>query len=673
MNKYLKFEYWNTCDLGNIYYMGGQHFWFYLDGDVMEPFHEETEDGQENGDGDFIPTFRRGMKRYRIRTGLVPDYMVDAIQRMKLHDHIELTFKTGEIEQIYNVDVEMEWVFEKMCHQATVVLTFDMDEKIVIGACCDNLPIGEEEPEPEAIPDIYWIAANGDDSSGNGAYISPWKTLAYAASQPTVSGDIIHVKAGTYYETTQTVLAAGVSILGAGDTSIITTSTALDPIIVASSVSLTNGNQSISYVKFDGDLTAISCLDVHRRTNFKIHHCTFVDFFYGAIEFFGGSSLENIPATYATGNEIYSCTIDNCCERRDPGAFGAIRFGGQEGMLIHDNILTQTSRASTHNGNLLYMWGGTNKALKFYNNTCTKPTTDGVISGNAGGWNFHIESGHSHGYEIYNNTFTGGMAIDFAGGIQVKGDYDYSWWVHHNTFQITGQITAPAAGTHSPHGCDHERTNEDVVIEHNHFLNYPVAVNLTLSSSDYHYERIHYRYNIFENCGYSDGGYAYGAIQFVGNEAATGDLCTDFYIYNNVFHANGARGLIMLQQPYNIDNLYIRNNIFVDTAVAGWLVCWDVVGVSVTPTGTLDSIFVENNLLYNNANANAIYYRNGKAIVDLTYADNVVGSDPLFVDTDDFHLQAGSPAINVGMHLSLTEDYDGETVGNPPEIGAYEF
>ena len=39
MNKYLKFEYWNTCDLGNIYYQGGQHFWFYLDGDVLEPFH----------------------------------------------------------------------------------------------------------------------------------------------------------------------------------------------------------------------------------------------------------------------------------------------------------------------------------------------------------------------------------------------------------------------------------------------------------------------------------------------------------------------------------------------------------------------------------------------------------------------------------------------------------
>ena len=41
MNKYLKFEYWNTCDLGNIYYQGGQHFIFYLDADVGEPIHEQ--------------------------------------------------------------------------------------------------------------------------------------------------------------------------------------------------------------------------------------------------------------------------------------------------------------------------------------------------------------------------------------------------------------------------------------------------------------------------------------------------------------------------------------------------------------------------------------------------------------------------------------------------------
>lgn len=141
MNKYLRFEYWNTCDLGNLYYQGGQHFIFYLDGDIIEPFHEDTEDGQENGEGEFVPTYRRQVKRYIIRTALVSDYLIDAIQMMKLHDHIELTFKTGEVEQIYNLDVAPEWQFEKHLYQGTLTLTFDMNESVLLTSCCDNLTV----------------------------------------------------------------------------------------------------------------------------------------------------------------------------------------------------------------------------------------------------------------------------------------------------------------------------------------------------------------------------------------------------------------------------------------------------------------------------------------------------------------------------------------------------
>jgi len=215
MNKYLKFEYWNTCDLGNIYYQGGQHFWFFLDGDVLEPFHEETEDGQENGDGDFIPTYRRGMKRYKIRTGLVPDYMVDAIQRMKLHDNIELTFKTGEIEQIYNVDVEMEWQFEKMCHQATVVLTFDMDEKIVVGACCDNLTVGGYVDPPVwdvSQVGVYYVKEGGDDDLDGQTDATAWETITRANTALATAGTIsVSFKRGDIFIGTLTPTVSGTS------------------------------------------------------------------------------------------------------------------------------------------------------------------------------------------------------------------------------------------------------------------------------------------------------------------------------------------------------------------------------------------------------------------------------------------------------------------------------
>ena len=676
MNKYLKFEYWNTCDLGNIYYQGGQHFIFYLDADVGEPIHEEVEEGQENGDGDFIPTYRRQMKRYRIRTGLIPDYLIDAIQRMKLHDTIELTFKSGEIEQIYNVDVEPEWQFEKYAWQGTVTLTFDIDESITVGACCDNLVVqtGGGEPEPEPIPDLYWVAETGSDVSGDGTYANPWATLGYATTQATTSGDVIHVKAGTITETVQSDLAVGVSIIGQGDTSIILADAALEPMFLLSSASEnTDGNQTISYLKFDGNMTAIQAFSVRQRGNVVFDHITMVDFLYVGIEYRGGSSFTAIPTTYASGNAIRNSTITNCCSRRDPGNFGAIRFGGTIGMEIDNCVLTQTGRAVTENGNLLYLWGATNKALKFHDNICTKPTTDGVISGNAGGWNFHIESGYSHGYEIYNNTFIGGVAIDFAGGIQVKGDYAYSWYVHDNDFSIATQITSPGSGYHAPHAMDLERTNEDVIVTRNIFRNYPTTINLTLSGPTYHYARLYFNYNIFTNIGYSDGGYAYGGFQFVGSETAIGDLCSDVFICNNVFDGNGARGFIMLQQPYNMTDIFIRNNIFTDAVTWGWMICWDVVGVSTTPTGSLTGFYIDNNCMYNNANANAIYQRNGKAITITSQADNIT-TDPTFVGGSpyDYHLQAGSDCLDAGMNIGLTTDYEGNSVDTTPDVGAYE-
>ena len=59
----------------------------------------------------------------------------------------------------------------------------------------------------------YYISTTGGDSN-SGTSSSPLKTLAYACSKAKASGDIIHVNAGIYTETSQCILAPGVSIEG---------------------------------------------------------------------------------------------------------------------------------------------------------------------------------------------------------------------------------------------------------------------------------------------------------------------------------------------------------------------------------------------------------------------------------------------------------------------------
>jgi hypothetical protein len=85
------------------------------------------------------------------------------------------------------------------------------------------------------------------------------------------------------------------------------------------------------------------------------------------------------------------------------------------------------------------------------------------------------------------------------------------------------------------------------------------------------------------------------------------------------------------------------------------------------------------NCVYRAGSGNFIYY-NGSSRT-WSYWQNTAGfdgngmnSDPSMTDpgNDDFTLQVGSPCIDAGTDVGLTEDYAGNSVGASPDIGAYE-
>src|ERR1035437_2124254 len=517
----------------------------------------------------------------------------------------------------------------------------------------------------------YFIDSSGNDSN-NGSSGSPWKTLAYACSKATSSGDVIHVNAGTYTETVQSALAVGVSIEGAGITSIIRSTYASDFTILLSSGSVTAGNQHISSIKMDGvSLTAYAPIHVYNRSNVAIYNCTFIDFYNYGVGFEAyrtGSGNTAGPVTYATGNSFHDNIVTNCsvylpANDPDGDGHGLLGIGGQSGMLIYNNTLTQTARSSGSNGYLIkYMSGGFCKDIKIYNNTLTKNAYDGVT------WDFAIEMWNvMGGIEIYNNTITAGIDISGWYGA-TKGAYAYSVWIHNNTLGptaicTTGLIKAIYLEIHS----------ESVIIERNYIKNVGIGVYITLYPSDLgtvcSVTDINIRYNIFNNIGVGDAvGSGGWGISFNYDSGNMPNKVNNFNVYNNVIigHIGASSTYWGIQVPDvgTVTNVSIRNNIvenFNDSPVHG------AGGSQIS----VDYLSIEKNIFYNNGNSNAPHY--SSLIPTNNTTQNNLTSDPLFVSSSDFHLQSGSPAIGKGLAITgLTTDYAGNAVKNPPCIGAYE-
>lgn len=543
------------------------------------------------------------------------------------------------------------------------ITTDDSDDYLVfIRTAKDGAVSQFSKPLHSGSIQYYFIDPAGvDDPGRDGSNLEPWLTLAYACTRVTVPGEIIHVNAGIYTETITSVLAEGVSILGANEaTTIITTAAALNPIIrLSSNAEGTNGNQSISNLTFDGNtLTALQAIDINARSNVLIHDCTFNDFDEMAVNFKGLVSGTGRPIIYATGNSLYNCTIDNCSKYNLYGR-GAVGIGGQDGMLIYNNSITQTSRAAGQNGFLIKYSGlGYNKGIKIYNNNFERVVDNQPYHILLEFWN------NDGGIEIYDNTLIGGC-IDVAGSFSVKGSYDYSFYIHDNDMSmVINTIDYPVLAV------DIEGSAQDVIVSNNYMNNFNYPIGISVGQPNVTIKNIYICYNIIENWGNTgtDNG---SAIQIGCNQATA--IIRDIYIFNNVMWDDGSGTDPRYGIWFNVtggyyDNWVIRNNVIANTSIY-WLRLQTGGGAPV-----FDVLRIENNDLFNNANANNYFCDAGFTPSSIINNNNINGN-PNFIGgvPYNFHLQLGSPCINAGINVGWLIDYDGVAVANPPDIGCYEY
>lgn len=156
----------------------------------------------------------------------------------------------------------------------------------------------------------------------------------------------------------------------------------------------------------------------------------------------------------------------------------------------------------------------------------------------------------------------------------------------------------------------------------------------------------------------------------------------DLEVYNNLFIDSDNAGVDLKK----VTRVTLKNNICSNCGLTNALHVADTV-LNVDDNGdsntTLPTLVSDYNLAFvasGTANWSVNDLANG--IVPSVFAawktlsgedTHSVVSDPLFISSSDFRLQAGSPAINAGVDVGLTTDYLGHPIIDFPDIGAYEF
>ena len=136
--EYTRIDFSNTCDLGDIVYAEGLSQTLWIKSELMEAAFPMTPEGSEDGNGLFVPTFRRQEKLQIIRTPMITQVMVECLYRLMLHDTITIIDLVGDAWTVKSLETEHEWQGDDK-YFALAVLTFDLNETFVISGCCNNI------------------------------------------------------------------------------------------------------------------------------------------------------------------------------------------------------------------------------------------------------------------------------------------------------------------------------------------------------------------------------------------------------------------------------------------------------------------------------------------------------------------------------------------------------
>ncbi|MFZ1593127.1 MAG: hypothetical protein WAT27_13635 [Chitinophagales bacterium] len=147
---YIMLEWYNNCDLGDVIFQTIDSCSYknrlYIDGPLSNPEYPIKEEGEEDGNSNFNPTFQKWEKKLLLTIPKCPEFIVDALTAVYLHDTIEMTralrkkqIQVLSAEEIKSVEVELQSVLNDCATNIEMKLL--LNDKVVDSTCCVNTTI----------------------------------------------------------------------------------------------------------------------------------------------------------------------------------------------------------------------------------------------------------------------------------------------------------------------------------------------------------------------------------------------------------------------------------------------------------------------------------------------------------------------------------------------------
>ncbi len=489
---------------------------------------------------------------------------------------------------------------KKAATALTVLIMFACCTAPAVAVCEDTMP-----DYGETAHRILYVSVSGSDEAGDGTQFSPWRTPDYAAMSAN-PGDTIRLAPGTYDIVSPIELPVGVSLEGAGESTVLTSSVLTEEIggqyailrlvsPIGESGKKTNGSQHVSHIRFDGGGTATQAIEIQNRCDVAIHDCVITNFVHIGVGWRATDPDDETPPSQFVTGGLFCNNYMKDNSYYGPDAWGSIYgrgalfCGGLQDFEMYGNMIIEDCRTGIGGvrGVPVKFWyySGWMYGCRIHDNVIERRGSP-TFSTDAVSWAFAVESMHHSGMEIYGNQFIGAVDLNDGrcgtyGGIA----YDYATWMHDNVFiPDPDPKQAHGGALYEETAIILEQRTERTIIEHNTIRGYNQALYFNVREGVYDFT---FRGNVCTELG-GDGGSMFRMDGF-GSDLQV----FNFSVNDNLFEGDpGARngfGIIIGQEMGS----WTGRNIRVTGNAVGYT-CWN--WLVIDDYAAIDQLVVQNNI-----------------------------------------------------------------------------